>query len=46
LAAPAYAEEVKQQIHLVAQFDSGHTGWIKIALERDYLGRARAHLGV
>jgi hypothetical protein len=28
-------DEVKQQTHLVAQFDSGHTGWIKIALEKD-----------
>jgi hypothetical protein len=43
---PAHADEVKQQTHLVAQFNSGDTGWVKIALERDYLGRARAHVGV
>jgi hypothetical protein len=33
--ATAHADEVKQQTHLVAQFGSGHTGWIKIALEKD-----------
>jgi hypothetical protein len=45
-AAPAQAAEVKGQTHLVAQFDSGHTGWIKIALERLDGIYARAHLAV
>jgi hypothetical protein len=47
VAAPAHAVEVKQQTHLVAQFKSGHTGWFKIALEKDTSNnKARAHLGV
>jgi hypothetical protein len=45
-AAPAHAAEVKQQTHLVAQFNSGHTGWIKIALEKDSNNSIRAHVGV
>jgi hypothetical protein len=46
VAAPAHAEEVKQQTHLVAQFNSGHTGWIKIALEVDDYDQGRAHVGI
>jgi hypothetical protein len=47
VAAPAHAVEVKQQTHLVAQFNSGHTGWVKIALEKDPdLNTARAHVAV
>jgi hypothetical protein len=47
VAAPAHAVEVKQQTHLVAQFRSGHTGWIKIALEKDLSNnKARAHAGI
>jgi hypothetical protein len=46
-AAPAHADEVKQQTHLVAQFGSGHTGWVKIALEKNPpTNEARAHVGV
>lgn len=45
-AAPAHAIEVKQQTHLVSQFNSGHTGWVKIALEKNTsTNQARAHLG-
>src|SRR5215203_3739305 len=43
----SHSKEVKQQTHLVAQFDSGHTAWIKIALEKDpATNKARAHLGI
>jgi hypothetical protein len=46
-ATPAHAVEVKQQTHLVAQFSSGHTGWVKIALEKDPSNnKARAHLAI
>jgi hypothetical protein len=46
-AAPAHAEEVKQQTHLVSQFNSGHTGWVKIALEKNTsTNESRAHVGV
>jgi hypothetical protein len=47
VAAPAHAVEAKQQTHLVAQFDSGHSGWIKIALEKDLSNnKARAHAAI
>jgi hypothetical protein len=47
VAAPAHAVEAKQQTHLVAQFKSGHTGWIKIALEKDLSNnKARAHAAI
>jgi hypothetical protein len=45
-APPAHAAEVAGQTHLVSQFNSGHTGWVKIALEKDANNAMRAHLGV
>jgi hypothetical protein len=48
LTAPAaHAAEVAGQTHLVAQFNSGHTGWIKIALEKyPTVNAARAHAAI
>jgi hypothetical protein len=45
-APPAHAAPLKSQTHLVSQFDSGHTGWVKIGLEGDANNAMRAHLGV
>ena len=44
-APPAHAAEVKQQTHMISQFPSGHTGWVKIALEKESNNFMRAHLG-
>jgi hypothetical protein len=45
-APPAHAAEVAGQTHLVSQFSSGHTGWVKIALEKDSNNSMRAHVAV
>jgi hypothetical protein len=45
-APPAHAAEVARQTHLVSRFSSGHTGWVKIALEKDGNNAMRAHVGV
>jgi hypothetical protein len=47
VATPAYAVEVKQSTHADIHFGSGHTGKVKIALEKDNSNsKARAHVGV